>query len=119
MYRLHSTATDLLRYLRHVGTRVALVPDVNDPGLARLNSVVAASKGVRQSSNEVWCGCYSTVLCCVAATLAATLLYCAVVAVTLAAILLYCAVVAATLLYCAVVAASLVPVPSFQPANTD
>ncbi|KXZ48175.1 hypothetical protein GPECTOR_30g271 [Gonium pectorale] len=52
-YRLESVATDLISWLRSQRQRVALVPDVGAAGLAAATPVVGASKGVRQSSNEV------------------------------------------------------------------
>ncbi|GIL62308.1 hypothetical protein Vafri_16587 [Volvox africanus] len=48
-----SVATDLVSFLRAQKQRVSLVPDVTAAELQAATSVVAAKKGVRQSTNEV------------------------------------------------------------------
>lgn len=52
-YQLRTVATDLLRYLKQQNIRVCLVPDVASAGNPAYTSITGASKGIRQSTNEV------------------------------------------------------------------
>jgi len=50
-YKLRSVATDLLRYLKTQGVRVALLPDVSQ--VSGSTAVTGVTRRVRQSTNEV------------------------------------------------------------------